>query len=248
MTPGRFPLEIIRLVKRSGVIGARLKLLQQLRSEVALVLDDDIELQCDQTVRDILSVLDRRPQVGIVALIFEDRIGDRRKVLSPIREADETGEGYSRVGWFYGGAFAIRREVFKATGPPTVALHYGHEEIELTYLAVNAGYEIVCLHGTRAVHYRLARQGEPDGELKERFRYAVRNRLAVARTYLPFRYRQTHVIFWLLRYLWTAVRRRCLGSFAGGARAGLFDTVDSSRRLNAAAIRYLSRYGGRLWY
>ncbi len=77
----------------------------------------------------------------------------------------------------------------------------------------------------------------------------VRNRIFLARKYLPFPFVFFYLAFWLFWLLIFAMRSGTLPAFIQGVKAGVRLAKQTARTpLNQEAIKYLREHFGRLWY
>jgi GT2 family glycosyltransferase len=153
------------------------------------------------------------------------------------------------VSYFLGGAHAIRRSLFERIGGYHDSFVFGEEELDLSYRAIQAGYEIFYSPDI-VVHHDpmpsvLQSMGRPQAEIF----YHVRNRLFLAKQFLPAAYLAPYLGLWLSRYAISALRNGTFPDYIGGIRSGLRTLGAHTRTpLQGAALSYLRSNHGRLLF
>lgn len=173
-----------------GVPGGRDFGLASCSSEVVGFLDDDAELR-PGAVHRILEAFEAEPRLGAVSLRLVDELGEtaRRHIPRPGgRTADRSGE----VALFLGGASAIRAEAYQQVGGYFTDLMYGHEELELSWRLIDAGWRIRYLSNALVFHPRSSIERHGDG-----WELTGRNRVWIARRTLPWPVAIVHTGVWL---------------------------------------------------
>jgi hypothetical protein len=90
------------------------------------------------------------------------RIGETARRHVPrlgARDPERTGE----VALFLGGACAIRRDAYEQVGGYFTDLFYGHEELELCWRLVDAGWKIRYLADVEVYHPQTTIERHPEG-------------------------------------------------------------------------------------
>lgn len=243
---------VIRSETQLGVGPGRNRLLREATGDAFLFLDDDAYLEDRGFVDRLAAELSARPRAGILAARIVDHKGSETRLLLPFprqaRAKDPTiADRAQRVSYFLGGGHAIRREAFERTGGYDESFVWGEEELDLSYRAINAGLEIHYVPEL-VVHHRaeppvLRSSGQRNTELF----HHVRNRIILARKYLPIPYLAPYLSVWLARYAAAAVRNAEPGSIPRGVVEGLRASV-ARETLTEAALGYLRNNHGRLWY
>jgi GT2 family glycosyltransferase len=100
--------------------------------------------------------------------------------------------------YFAGGAHIMKRELMDKTGLYPTDFHYGMEEYDLAYRALDAGYTI-GYDGSVTIEHKESPLGRPPGYRKLQMQWV--NKSKVAWRYLPFRYFVTTAFSWSLQYL-----------------------------------------------
>ncbi|MFZ8997692.1 MAG: glycosyltransferase family 2 protein [Ilumatobacteraceae bacterium] len=173
-----------------GVPAGRHAGLQATRSAVVGFLDDDATLEGD--LSSVIRAFDDDGSLGAVSL----RIVDEDGATSPRHVPRVGGANPGAAGsvtHFLGGACAIRREAYDEAGGYFADLFYGHEEIELSWRLLDAGWRIDYLTDVVVRHPRTEISRHEKG-----WRLTGRNRVWIARRTLPWPVAIVHVAVWLV--------------------------------------------------
>jgi GT2 family glycosyltransferase len=206
------PASSLVLRENLGVPGGRDAGLRATSHDVVGFLDDDAELRGDAAR--IREVFGADPRLGAVALRLVDENGDTARRHVPRlggRDPERSGD----VALFLGGACAIRRDAYEQVGGYFTGLFYGHEEVELCWRLVDAGWRIRYLSDVEVFHPRTTIERHAEG-----WELTGRNRVLIARRTLPWPIAIVHVTIWLLLGTWRAPagehRRRYLMGWRRG--------------------------------
>ena len=159
-------------------------------SAILVFLDDDAALIYGDSERILAEFADRR--LGAVSFRIVDESGATARRHVPrfaSRGVDQTGD----VATFLGGACAIRRAAYEEVGGYFTDLHYGHEELELAWRLIDAGWAIRYLADITVFHPAAEISRHEDG-----WRLTGRNRVWIARRTLPWLVALVHVLAWLV--------------------------------------------------
>ncbi|MEU6483753.1 glycosyltransferase [Streptomyces sp. NPDC046887] len=183
--------------------------------DVLLFLDDDGLLERADTAELLREAFTADPQLGIVSFrIADPETGvTQRRHVPRLRASDPMRS--SRVTTFLGGANAVRTAVFEQVGGLPEAFFYAHEETDLAWRALDAGWmidyraDMVLLHPTTepSRHAAYARN-------------VARNRVWLARRNLPAPLVPVYLGVWLLLTLARRPSAAALKAWLGGFRAG----------------------------
>ena len=218
-----------------GVPGGRDLGLASCSSEVVGFLDDDAELR-PGGIRRIVEAFEADPRLGAVSLRIVDELGEtaRRHIPRPgQRTADRSGE----VALFLGGASAIRVEAYEQVGGYFTELMYGHEELELSWRLIDAGWTIRYLSDVEVFHPRSSIERHADG-----WELTGRNRVWIARRTLPWAVAVVHATVWLALGLMRAPGHLGRSKYLDGWRAGWRESV-ARRPIRWSTIWHLTRLG-----
>jgi GT2 family glycosyltransferase len=244
----------LRSDKPLGVAGGRNLLLSQASGDVFFILDDDAYLDSPEGLHRLNRAFLDHPKAGIVATRIVDHRYAEARILAPFsmstrrRSPRVTGES-QLVSYFLGGGHAIRRELYAKIGGYNDRFVYGEEELELSYRAIQTGFEIFYAADVIVHHYPmpsvLVSADRPRSELF----YHVRNRVFLAKTYLPARYIGPYLAIWLARYAAISLRNGGLPDVISGLVDALRALPQHLRKpLTSDSLSYLRRHHGRLWF
>ncbi|MFI8265657.1 MULTISPECIES: glycosyltransferase family 2 protein [unclassified Streptomyces] len=210
----------IPLVENLGCPGGRNVGLELLRDsddvDVVVELDDDGLLIADDVFRKVQRLFAEDPKLGIIGFRVADEHGHtERRWVPRLRADDPMRRGL--VTAFLGGGHAFSMPMLRQIGLWPAEFFFGHEESDLAWRALDAGWkvlyepELVLQHprtspARHAVHYR----------------FTARNRVWLARRRLPILLVPVHLGVWVFLSM---MRMRSLsgakawwGGFAEGAR------------------------------
>ncbi|WP_370086104.1 glycosyltransferase family 2 protein [Streptacidiphilus sp. MAP12-16] len=167
--------------------------------DIVLFLDDDGLLPQDDDVVKVRAAFAAEPRLGIVSFrIADPETGEtQRRHVPRLRAADPLHS--SKVTTFLGGACAVRSAVFAQAGQLPGEFFYGHEETDLAWRALDAGWDIeyradIVLHHPKTLPSRHAVYNHN----------VARNRVWLARRNLPAPLVPLYLGTWMLL---TLVRR-----------------------------------------
>ena len=206
--------------------------------DALLFLDDDGHLPNTDTAELCRQAFEADPKLGIVTF----RIADpdtgvtQRRHVPRLRASDPMRS--SRVTTFLGGANAVRSQVIAEAGPLPGEFFYAHEETDLAWRALDAGWmieyraDMVLNHPTtapsrHAVYHRMV----------------ARNRVWLARRNLPAPLVPVYVGVWLLLTLVRRPSLPALKAWFGGFREGWTTPCGPRRPMRWRTVWRLTRLG-----
>ncbi|WP_374935981.1 glycosyltransferase family 2 protein [Streptomyces sp. SM10] len=206
--------------------------------DVLLFLDDDGYLPNTDTAELCRRAFDADPELGIITF----RIADpdtgvtQRRHVPRLRASDPMRS--SRVTTFLGGANAVRSQVIAEAGALPGEFFYAHEETDLAWRALDAGWmidyraDMVLNHPTtapsrHAVYHRMV----------------ARNRVWLARRNLPAPLVPLYVGVWLLLTLIRRPSLPALKAWFGGFREGWTKPCGPRRPMRWRTVWRLTRLG-----
>jgi GT2 family glycosyltransferase len=197
-------------------------------------LDDDAELR--GRAAEIVDAFTADPRLGAVALrlVDEDGATARRHIPRAGRRAADVG---GDVAYFLGGACAVRRRAYDDAGGYFTELFYGHEEIELSWRLLDAGWGIRYLSGVEVFHPRTDISRHADG-----WALTGRNRVWIARRTLPWPVALVHVLVWLVLGSVRSPGGTCRRSYVKGWWSGWRTPIDR-RPISWRTVWRLTRLG-----
>lgn len=206
--------------------------------DILMFLDDDGLLPLTDTAEKCREAFTRDPKLGIVSFrIADPDTGEtQRRHVPRLRAADPMRS--SRVTTFLGGANAVRTRVIAEAGPLPAEFFYAHEETDLAWRALDAGWmidyraDMVLHHPTtapsrHAVYHRMV----------------ARNRVWLARRNLPALLVPVYLGVWLLLTLARRPSGPALKAWLGGFKEGWTTPCGPRRPMKWRTVWRLTRLG-----
>lgn len=206
--------------------------------DALLFLDDDGHLPLTDTAELCRQAFEADPRLGIISFrIADPDTGEtQRRHVPRLRAADPMRS--SRVTTFLGGANAVRTRVIAEVGPLPGDFFYAHEETDLAWRALDAGWmidyraDMVLNHPTtapsrHAVYHRMV----------------ARNRVWLARRNLPALLVPVYLGVWLLLTLLRKPSGPALKAWFGGFREGWTTPCGPRRPMKWRTVWRLTRLG-----
>lgn len=248
-------IRCLRNFEPLGVAGVRNRLMSLASGDLFCVIDDDAYFADERALSTLVEVFAANPKVGIVATKVIDHRTGHTRLLVPfskfaLLKQPALVDTEQDVSYFVGTCHAIRRDVIERCGHYQSDLVYGEEELDLSYRVVQAGFRIryipsVVVHHTPEASVVRPRRFMRNPELY----YHARNRVLLARKYIPFRYILPYLIIWMVRYAIQSIPNMSLVDVFTGFARGIVDALRTKREpLAKDAIAYIRNNYGRLWY
>ncbi|MEU0956598.1 glycosyltransferase [Streptomyces niveus] len=206
--------------------------------DVLLFLDDDGLLPGTDTAELVRAAFAADPVLGIVSFrIADPETGlTQRRHVPRLRASDPLRS--SRVTTFLGGANAVRTKVIAEVGALPGDFFYAHEETDLAWRALDAGWmidyrsDMVLFHPTmppsrHAVYHRMV----------------ARNRVWLARRNLPAPVVPVYLGVWILLTLARRPTVPALKAWFGGFREGWTTPCGPRRPMKWRTVWRLTRLG-----
>ncbi|MFF2329405.1 MULTISPECIES: glycosyltransferase family 2 protein [unclassified Streptomyces] len=206
--------------------------------DALLFLDDDGLLPLTDTAELCRQAFEADPELGIISfrIADPDTGATQRRHVPRLRAADPMRS--SRVTTFLGGANAVRSKVIAEVGPLPGQFFYAHEETDLAWRALDAGWmidyraDMVLNHPTtapsrHAVYHRMV----------------ARNRVWLARRNLPAPLVPVYLGVWLLLTLLRKPSGPALKAWFGGFREGWSTPCGTRRPMRWRTVWRLTRLG-----
>ncbi|MET9296550.1 glycosyltransferase [Streptomyces sp. NPDC003077] len=206
--------------------------------DILLFLDDDGLLDRTDTAELCREAFARDKRLGIVSFrIADPDTGQtQRRHVPRLRASDPMRS--SRVTTFLGGANAVRTKVFQEVGGLPDDFFYAHEETDLAWRALDAGWlidyraDMVLLHpatapSRHAVYHRMV----------------ARNRVWLARRNLPALLVPVYLGVWLLLTLARRPSGPALRAWLGGFKEGWTAPCGPRRPMKWRTVWRLTRLG-----
>ena len=230
-------VELVTSGHNLGVPGGRELGVRSGRADIVAFLDDDAVLV--GRAERIRQAFEQDPSLAAVSLRLVD--DDGRSLSRHVPRLGGSDPSISgAVVHFLGGASAIRRSAYEEVGGYFVDLFYGHEEIELSWRLIDAGWSIRYLADVDVVHPRTEISRHAEG-----WRLTGRNRVWIARRTLPWPVAVVHTLTWLILGLvrcGAANRRSYVAGWCTGWRTDWPSGV-SRRPIRWATVWRLARLG-----
>ncbi|MFE0916032.1 MULTISPECIES: glycosyltransferase family 2 protein [unclassified Streptomyces] len=210
----------VELSENLGVSGGRNVAWQRLRGfgdvDVLVDLDDDGLLVDSGVIRRIADLYEKDDRLGIVSFRIADETGEtQRRHVPRLRAKDPMRRGL--VTTFLGGDHALSMEMLEQTGGWPDAFFFTHEETDLAWRCLDAGWDILYEPALVLQHPRTS-----PARHAVYHRMTARNRVWLAKRHLPAPLIPVYLGVWIVL---TLVRTRSaaglwawFGGFAEGAR------------------------------
>lgn len=230
----------VRAVERAvdtGIPAGRNAGIGAVGGELVFFLDDDASLAEPDALARVARMFEEDTTLGMLQLRV-DPIGDgaaAREWVPRLRSGDPARSG--DVPHVWEGAVVIRRDLLESVGAWPEDFRFVHEGVELGWKVMDAGYRVHYTGAISVLHppYRPARNDYG-------YYYGARNRVWLARRYLPLPLGMLYVASFVLRALPrydTAARRRAA---LRGYRDGLRGPAQR-RRLRWSTLWRMTRIG-----
>lgn len=207
-------------------------------ADALLFLDDDGLLPGTDTAEKVREAFAADPSLGIISFrIADPETGvTQRRHVPRLRASDPMRS--SKVTTFLGGGNAVRSTVFQQVGGLPGEFFYAHEETDLAWRALDAGWgidyraDLVLHHPTtapsrHAVYHRMV----------------ARNRVWLARRNLPWALVPAYLGTWFLLTLARRPSRPALRAWLGGFREGWSTPCGTRRPMRWRTVWRLTRLG-----
>ncbi len=206
--------------------------------DAILFLDDDGFLPNEDTAELVREAFDADPRLGIISFRITDPATGttQRRHVPRLRASDPMRS--SRVTTFLGGASAARTEVFQQVGGLPDEFFYAHEETDLAWRALDAGW---------LIDYRSDMVLEHPATAPSRHavyhRMVARNRVWLARRNLPAPLVPLYLGTWILLTVARRPSRQALRAWVGGFREGWTTPCGPRHTMKWRTVWRLTRLG-----
>ncbi|MGW0775496.1 glycosyltransferase family 2 protein [Streptomyces sp. NPDC002835] len=206
--------------------------------DVLLFLDDDGLLPDNGTARLVREAFEADPGLGIVSFrIADPETGlTQRRHVPRLRASDPMRS--SRVTTFLGGANAVRTKVLAEVGGLPDEFFYAHEETDLAWRALDAGWSIEYRADMLLLHPTM-----PPSRHAVYHRMVARNRVWVARRNLPAPLIPVYLAVWILLTLLRRPSLPALKAWFGGFAEGWRTPCGARRPMRWRTVWRLTRLG-----
>jgi GT2 family glycosyltransferase len=230
----------VGLAENVGIPAGRNAGVPHVGGELLFFLDEDAALAEPDTLARLAQTFEEQPDVGLIQLRVDPRDGGEppRDWVPRLRVSTRAESGDVTLVWE--GAVAIPRRVFDEVGGWPGEFKFVHEGVDLAWRVMDAGYRVLYRGDLAAVHpLPVAAPARHDYSIY----YGARNRVWLARRYLPFPLGALYVGTFALR---TAPRMRSLEDMraAGrGYRDGMRGPCGKRRKLSPRTLWRMTRAG-----
>jgi GT2 family glycosyltransferase len=199
--------------------------------ELLFFLDDDASLRDDDALARVAALFAADPALGMVQLHVEPRDGGTplRDWVPRLRVGDRGRS--SDITVVLEGAVAIRRALFEAVGGWPADFRFVHEGIDLGWKVMDAGSRIFYAGDVIALHPVT---GAPPHAYS--YYYGARNRVRLARRYLPLPVGIVYVAGFAARSVPRYRSRRAVREALRGYVHGVREPAGERRRLRASTL------------
>jgi GT2 family glycosyltransferase len=224
-----------------GCPGGRNVALSRLRDfgdvDVVVELDDDGLLVDPDVLRRVRDLYAADPRLGIVGFRIADEHGDTQQRHVPrVGKSDPLRGGY--VTGFLGGGHALRTAMLAETGDWPAEFFFAHEETDLAWRAVDAGWKILYAPELLLRHPRTS-----PARHAIYYRVNARNRVWLVRRRLPLLLIPVHLGVWTLLTLARTRSLAGLKAWFGGFAEGLREPAGERRPMRWRTVWRLTRLG-----
>ncbi|MFD8572562.1 glycosyltransferase family 2 protein [Streptomyces sp. NPDC059639] len=238
-----YPFEVttVELDDNLGCPGGRNVALARLREfgdvDVAVELDDDgllVDADVFSTIRRLYA---EDPRLGVVGFRIADELGEtQRRHVPRLRAKDPMRRGL--VTAFLGGGHAFSMEMLAETGDWPADFFFTHEETDLAWRALDAGWKVLYEPSLLLQHPKTS-----PARHAVYHRMTARNRVWLARRRLPL------LLIPVYLGVWTAItllRTRSLGglrAWAAGFVEGVRTSAGERRPMKWRTVWRMTRLG-----
>lgn len=238
--PGPWPPEVrvIRLAENLGIPAGRNQGVDAASGDVVLFLDDDGWYDSRRLGAHLRDRFATEPCLGVISFRVRDPDGGsgERRHVPRLRAGDP--QRSSEVTTFLGGACAIRRSVLDEVGGLPGDFFYAHEETDLAWRVLDAGYRIV--YDAEAVMFHPAVAPTRHAMF---YRLNARNRVWLARRNLPWPLVFVYLGVWVALTVARERGRTALGPWFGGFREGWRTSPGPRRPMSWRTAWRMTRLG-----
>ncbi|MFD5518867.1 glycosyltransferase family 2 protein [Streptomyces sp. NPDC127066] len=231
----------VELDDNLGCPGGRNVGLSRLREfgdvDVVVELDDDGLLVDGDVLRKVRDLYAARPGLGIVGFRIADEHGETQRRHVPRVGAKDPMRGGPVTG-FLGGGHALSMPMLAETGDWPAEFFFAHEETDLAWRAIDAGWTVLYEPGLLLQHPKTS-----PARHAIYYRVTARNRVWLTRRRLPLALIPVHLGIWIVL---TLLRTRSVGglrAWFGGFAEGLRRSGGERRPMRWRTVWRLTRLG-----
>ncbi|MER5323716.1 glycosyltransferase family 2 protein [Streptosporangium roseum] len=205
--------------------------------DVIVELDDDGLLVADDVFRRIRQLYASDPVLGIVSFRIADERGETQRRHVPRLRAGDPMRG-GPVTAFLGGAHALSVPMLNEIGGWPGQFFFGHEETDLAWRALDAGWKILYEPGLVLQHPKTS-----PARHAMYYRLTARNRVWLARRRLPRPLIPVYLGAWILITLLRTHSASGLKTWTAGFLEGLRADCGERKPMKWATVWRMTRLG-----
>lgn len=247
MLAAEYPgVRVVRNEQSHGVGGARADGLAAANGDILVSLDDDARFASTDAGERIAERFAGEPDLAALCLKVEAPDGSVRHREIPRRDKRMPADG-EELGYFLGGAVALRVSTLREVGGFPADTRYAAEEADISFRLASAGSRIRFTDSVRVIHEAIPSVTNTD----EREANYVRSHIRLAARYLPAPYGQVHAALWIAQGLLQAARAGHLPltwRAAWNALGEWGQMRQEGRVLGRDTVRRLTALSSRTWY
>ncbi|RJL30565.1 glycosyltransferase [Bailinhaonella thermotolerans] len=217
-------VQTIRLETNEGIPGGRNRGVDACSGDIVMFLDDDGWYASPEVAAHVRERFAAEPDLAVISFRVVDPDGGpgQRRHVPRLRAGDP--ERSSPVTTFLGGACAIRRSAYLQVGGQPERFFYAHEETDLAWRLLGAGYRIE--YDARAVMYHPQ---VPPTRHADFYRLNARNRVWLARRNLPWPLAALYLGNWIVLTILRERSGAALSAWFRGFREGVRESAGERR-------------------
>lgn len=236
-------VKFFSLEKNLGVAGGRNFGISKALGDVLVFLDDDAVFAKQGSFASVREKMEKNPRIGILAfqvINFYSKTMRTEEIPFTNKMLDPTQERLTST--FIGAGHAIQKTVFDSCGLYPEDYFYGVEELDLSFRAIGAGYDILYFPTVQVLHKQVE-TGRVTNQ--EKWIMSYRNRLLTAYKFLPTKYLVGTGMILFAKI--TLLSRGMKAPIEGLKRFSAKKSEQERNRISKEAIAYLKKNYGRLW-
>ena len=233
----------IKNSENSGVAGGRNIAMKKSTGDIIISLDDDAEFREKNLIQYTKQLFDQHENDN-VAIIGYNIVNLDGSIVVSSKRKDKLAEQEFFTSYFAGGAHALKKCLLDDIGYYQKGELYGAEEYDLSYRALDNGYQILHCSNLSILHKKSL-----NGRLNkaEETGMLLKNKCLLAYKYLTKKHYYSHLFFWSLFFIKN-------GSFN---LVKLFHYIKMTQKeirtvtptpIKTETINYIKSIGGRLNY
>lgn len=231
----------VELEKNLGVSGGRNVAMRVLREagdiDVLVDLDDDgLLIEADVITR-VADLYEADPRLGIVSFRIADETGFTQRRHVPRLRVDDPMRG-GEVTTFLGGGHALSMPMLQETGGWPEEFFFTHEETDLAWRALDAGWKIQYEPELVLQHPRTS-----PARHAEFYRMTARNRVWLARRHLPALLVPVYLGTWILLTVARTHSASGLRAWFGGFFEGVRTACGSRHPMRWRTVGRMTQLG-----